>query len=169
MIEEWEVIDDNGNPTGEIVRKGEPRAYEEGVYHWGADVWILNSENKLLIQKRSSAKRIEPNVWAMTGGNVMLGEDPRNTLAREAREELNMELNPDDLTYFTTMKTGNVLIKTYFMRRDYNISEMSYKEDEVSEVKWATWEEIDELVKNGEFISNRWQYVKDYLKEQIGE
>ncbi len=169
MIEEWEVIDDNGNPTGEIVRKGEPRAYEEGVYHWGADVWILNSENKLLIQKRSSAKRIEPNVWAMTGGNVMLGEDPRNTLAREAREELNMELNPDDLTYFTTMKTGNVLIKTYFMRRDYNISEMSYKEDEVSEVKWATWEEIDELVKNGQFISNRWQYVKDYLKEQIGE
>ena len=44
---------------------------------------------------------------------------------------------------------------------------MSYKDDEVSEVKWATWEEIDELVRNGEFISNRWQYVKDYLKNII--
>ena len=167
MTEEWEVIDKYGNLTGEIVKKSDPHAYEKGVYHWGADVWILNSENKLLIQKRSSVKRIEPNVWAMTGGNVMAGEDPKDTLVREAREELNITLDPKELIYFTVVKTGNVLIKTYFMRHDYDISKMKYKDDEVSEVKWATWKEIDDLVKNNEFISARWRYVKDYLKDRI--
>ena len=167
MIEEWEVIDKYGNLTGEIVKKGDPHAYEKGVYHWGADVWILNSENKLLIQKRSSVKRIEPNVWAMTGGNVMLREDPKDTLVREAKEELDITLDPNELIYFTVVKTGNVLIKTYFMKHDYDISKMKYKDDEVSEVKWATWKEIDDLVKNNQFISARWRYVKDYLKKKI--
>lgn len=34
---------------------------------------------------------------------------------------------------------------------------MKFQEDEVSDAKWATWEEIDDLVKNGQFIKHRWE------------
>ncbi len=167
MIEKWEVIDKYGNLTGEIVKKGDSRAYEKGVYHWGADVWILNSENKLLIQKRSKNKKYEPNVWAMTGGNVILGEDPKDTLKREFKEELDIDLNLDNLECFTKVKTNNAIVREYFTRQDYDTSKMKFKDFEVTEVKWATWEEIDYMAKNKEFISNRWEFVSSYLKSKI--
>ena len=40
---------------------------------------------------------------------------------------------------------------------------MKFQEDEVSDAKWATWEEIDDLVKNGHFIKRRWEFVKQFL------
>ena len=73
-MELWEVLDDNGNPTGEIMEKYDQKVFDKELYHLGSDVWIINNENKILIQKRSEQKRLEPNVWAMTGGSVILGE-----------------------------------------------------------------------------------------------
>ena len=44
---------------------------------------------------------------------------------------------------------------------------MIFSEDEVADAKWLTWNEIDDLVKDDNFIQNRWDFVKDYLKEEI--
>ena len=85
-MELWEVLDDNGNATGEVMKKYDKRVFDKGFYHLGADVWIINSDNKLLIQKRAKQKRLEPNVWAMTGGSVILGENSKDTIVREAKE-----------------------------------------------------------------------------------
>lgn len=74
-MELWEVLDGKGNPTGEIMRKYDQKVFDRGLYHLGADVWIINSDNKILIQKKSPLKKLEPNVWAMTGGSVILGEN----------------------------------------------------------------------------------------------
>ena len=67
MIEQWEILDNNGNPTGEIMEKYDQKVFDRGLYHLGSDVWIINSENKILIQKRSKQKRLEPNVWQWKG------------------------------------------------------------------------------------------------------
>ena len=165
--EEWDVLDELGNPTGEIVKKKDPRAYEKGVYHGGADVWIINSENKFLIQKRSQKKKVHPNVWAMTGGSVIRGETPQETLLRECFEELEINIDINKLKWFTRFKTECVWIDNYILREDFDISKMVYKEDEVSEVKWASWEEIDNLVKNNEFIIHRWEFVGELLKKEL--
>ena len=44
---------------------------------------------------------------------------------------------------------------------------MKFCEDEVADAKWLTWNEIDDLVKDDSFIQNRWNFVKNYLKEEI--
>ncbi len=62
---------------------------------------------------------------------------------------------------------GNVWIDTYILKHDYDISKMKFQEDEVSDAKWATWEEINELVKNGEFIKHRWEFVNKFLKDEL--
>lgn len=85
-MEYWEVLDGEGKTTGEIMEKYDKKVFERGFYHLGADVWIINSDNKILIQKRSPLKRLEPNVWAMTGGSVILGENSLDTIVREAKE-----------------------------------------------------------------------------------
>lgn len=130
MIEQWEILDNNGDPTGEIMEKYDQKVFDRGLYHLGSDVWIINSENKILIQKRSQQKRLEPNVWAMTGGSVILEEKSKETIVREAKEELDIDINPSD-------------------------------------AKWATWDEINILVKNGEFIKHRWEFVNKFLKDEL--
>ena len=166
-MEQWEVLDGDGNPTGEIMEKYDKKVFERGMYHLGTDVWIINSENKILIQKRSEQKRLEPNVWAMTGGSVMLGEKSPQTIVREAKEELNIDINPNNLKLITKFRTGNVWIDTYILKCDYDVSKMKFQEEEVSDAKWATWEEINDLVDKGEFIKHRWEFVSEILKGEI--
>lgn len=85
-MEVWELLDKEGNKTGETFVRG--NTMPEGRYHLGADVWIVNSEGKFLIQKRSPLKKNEPNVWAMTGGSVIAGENSLEAIQREVAEEL---------------------------------------------------------------------------------
>ena len=167
VMELWEVLDDNGKPTGEIMKKYDQKVFDRGFYHLGADVWIINSDNKILIQKRAKQKKLEPNVWAMTGGSVILGENSKDTIVRESKEELDIDINANDLKLITKFKTGNVWIDTYILKCDYDIPKMKFQEDEVSDVKWATWTEINDLVNSGKFIKHRWEFVSKFLKEEI--
>ena len=85
-MEIWDILDSEGNKTGRTMVKGEEKL-PEGFYHLGADVWIKNSENKILIQKRSPQKKLSPNVWAMTGGSVIKGETSIETIERDTERD----------------------------------------------------------------------------------
>ena len=134
-MEIWDILDSEGNKTGRTMVKGEEKV-PEGFYHLGADVWIKNSENKILIQKRSPQKKLSPNVWAMTGGSVIKGETSIETIEREAFEELGVQLNIKDAKRLTRFRTGNVWVDTYFLKQDIDLSQIIMQKEEVSEVKW---------------------------------
>ena len=166
-MEYWEVLDAEGNATGEIMKKYDPEVFARGLYHLGADVWIINCDNKILIQKRSGQKKLEPNVWAMTGGSVVVGENSLETIVREAKEELNIDIESHNLKLITKFRTGNVWIATYVLKENYDIAKMTFQKEEVSDAKWATWDEINDLVNKGQFIKNRWEFVGEFLKKEI--
>lgn len=50
---------------------------------------------------------------------------------------------------------GNVWIDTYVLKYDYDISKMKFQEDKVFDAKWATWKEVDDLVKNDSWFKNQ--------------
>ena len=166
MKEMWQLYDFNENPI-EVVDRNNPKVWDKGMFHMGADIWIINDDKKILVQKRSKYKKLEPNVWAMTGGSVIYGETPTQTIVREAKEELGIDLIPEELKQITEFKTQNVWVKTFILKQNLDISQMIFSEDEVADAKWLTWNEIDDLVKDDNFIQNRWNFVKDYLKEEI--
>ena len=89
------------------------------------------------------------------------------SIVREAKEELNIDIDENNLKLITKFRTGNVWVDTYVLKCDYDISKMKFQEEEVSNAKWATWDEIDDLVKKGQFIKNRWEFVNNFLKEEI--
>lgn len=105
----------------------------------------------------------------MTGGSVIVGENSLETIVREAKEELDITIDSNKLKLITKFKTGNVWIDTYILKNDYDISKMNFQKEEVSDAKWATWNEIDELVKEGKFIKNRWEFVNEFLKKEINK
>lgn len=165
MPEMWDLLDESGQKIGKTIRKGEP--IPEGLYHAGADVWILNSQNKILIQKRSPKKRLQPNVWAMTGGSTFKGETSLQTIEREVFEELGIQLNLEKVKFVKCFKEDKVFIDTYFTKQEIDLKDIVMQESEVCEVKWAAYEEIEELVQNGQFIDGRWGYVRAVIKEVI--
>lgn len=164
-MEIWDILDSNGNLTGKTIKKGE--AIPEGYYHLGADIWIINSENKILIQKRSPQKNLSPNVWAMTGGSVIKGETSRETIERETMEELGIKLNVEKAQLLKRFKTGNVWLDTYFIKQDIDIEKIRIQEDEVCDVKWSTYDEIEKIFQDGNFIKNRWDFVRNMIKDFI--
>lgn len=169
MSELWELLDGIGMSKNFVDDRSNPIFFEKGNYHLGADVWIVNSDKKIFIQKRSDAKKLSPGVWAMTGGSVIYGETPKETIVRESMEELSIDVQQDELEFMTKFKTGNVWVDTYILKRDYDISKMKFDIQEVVEAKWATWQEIDDIVNSGNFIEHRWEFVKDYLKEETNK
>lgn len=161
-MEIWDLLDEEGNKTGKTMIKGE--IIPKGQYHLGADIWIINSENKILIQKRSAQKKLSPNVWGMTGGSVIKGENSLQTIERETLEELGIKLNMDNIQLVKHYKTGNVWLDTYLTKQDINLEDIVMRVEEVSKVKWATYDEIEELYKNNQFIENRWEFVRNIIK-----
>ncbi len=163
----WNILDEDGNLTGETMHKNDEKVWQKGIYHQGVDVWIINSKKQILIQRRSPQKKLEPNVWAMTGGSVRKGENALEALKRETLEELGIELDVEKGIKIQHYKTGNVWLEEYIVEQDINLENITMQTEEVSEVKFATYDEIEKIYQKNLFIKNRWEFVKEEIKKYI--
>ena len=57
---------------------------------------IITKDGKILMQKRKGSK-LWPGYYALPAGHIDPGENQYDALVREAREELGIELNPEDI------------------------------------------------------------------------
>ena len=92
-----------------------------------------------------------------------------NLEQRETKEELGISLNMKDIKLVKQYKTGTVWLDTYLIKQDIDLKDIIMQEEEVCEVKWATYKEIEELFAHNQFMENRWEYIKDIIKDFIGE
>lgn len=159
----WDIYDINRRKTGRTVERGKPMAQDE--YHIVVNVWIKNSDGKWLISKRSPNKHF-PNMWESTGGSALAGEDSLTAALREAKEELGIELCPENGYLFKTAirqyRNFPDFLDIWVFNQDFPIESVVLQAGETCGAKWASSEEILEMEKNGEFIPMN---VYPYLKE----
>ena len=72
-MELWDLRDEQGNPTGETMVRGDH--LRPGQYHLVVHIWVSDSRGRLLIQKRASHLKLMPGIWAATGGSAIAGEE----------------------------------------------------------------------------------------------
>ena len=61
-------------------------------------VFILqDSRGRVLLQHKAKDSKVLPNQWAFFGGGIDAGETPEKAVAREAKEELGIDLKDVDL------------------------------------------------------------------------
>jgi isopentenyldiphosphate isomerase len=58
-MEYIDILDESGKPTGE--KKSKKEVHEKGYWHRVVHLWLLNSRQELLIQKRSHEKDSYPD------------------------------------------------------------------------------------------------------------
>lgn len=73
-----------GNMTGMIIEK-------KPVLGTAA---IIRKDGKILIAQRNKDSKLEADKWEFPGGKVEFLEDPKDTIVREIKEELDLVIRP---------------------------------------------------------------------------
>lgn len=177
MSELVDVLDESGNKTGQVVARNV--AWEQSLPHRSVSVWILNLAGEILVQRRSAAKKLFPNVWDKSaGGGVDAGETAIDAIAREIREEIGLNIAYSDFvsigSFKDFFKTGVYDIKlihdVFLVCGDYKISDMIPDTSEVAELKYVTKEWIENYISiTDPKISALDRTVFDMLKNWLKE
>ena len=142
-----EFVEMFDNKRRALNKKVERYTHISGEYAQGSHVWIINSKNEFLIQKRTPTKRLYPNLWSITSGGTDCGETTLETAYREVKEELGIEIKPEELELMMTYKRNQDFVDVWLVRKDIKLEEITMQQEEVSEVKWVTVEELESLIK----------------------
>ncbi len=155
-MEYLDLLDHKGQPNGQKKLRSE--VHRDGDWHAAVHAWIVTSNVELLLQKRSPQKDNNPNMWDVSiAGHIPSGEDTALTVVREAEEELGLKLRPEDLELLFTVAQERKTDKynnrefddVYLIHRDLNLGDMVIQKDEVTEVKFLPFPELERLIKSG--------------------
>ena len=84
------LVDDQDRELG-FKSKGD-RHSGKGVLHRAFSIFVLNSDNELLLQKRSGTKLLWPNYWSNTCcSHPRRGESMSEAVSRRLKQELGFE------------------------------------------------------------------------------
>lgn len=154
MEEYVDILDSvTGEKTGEVITKKE--AHRTGKWHSSIHIWIISKDSKkILLQKRCPDKNLFPNMWDISvGGHVSSGEETLISAKRELSEELG--LNPENykFEYVDIIKekfvdgdiVSNEFVTIYKIISDVNLDSISLQKEEVSEARWFSKSELNNL------------------------
>lgn len=162
-MEYFDVYDKNRN----LINKKLPRGAElkHGEFNQGVAVWIINNEGKILLSQRSAIKS-HPLKWEAPGGCSVVGESSVETAIREIREEIGLNLKSADLNLLTTKLYKKQFVDVYMVKYDLKIEDLVLQKEEVAQVKWVSFDEIEKIIENGEMVSysiEHYNFVKSKL------
>lgn len=149
--------------TGETIEKGQD--VPSGRYYITVVVFIENSKGEFLLQKRALRK---DGRWATTGGHPVSGESSLEGIVTEIQEELGQTVNQNELTLFKTIMTEDDFVDLYYMNKDIDINDVVLQEEEVEDAKWATKEEIEQLIEEDKFSKSHeefYRYCLEFLEK----
>lgn len=143
------IVDENGNFTGKIMDKDE--AHDKNLLHNEVGLFLINDKGQVLLQKRSSNKRFDPNKWALCAGHVEAHESLEEAMLREAKEEIGIDISKNDLHQFgekdVLIRNSNSHITYfYYIKTNMEEKEFTIQEDELSEVKWFYIDEVIDMI-----------------------
>ena len=116
MTEIWDIYDRYGNRTGRTMKRGIPK---EGDYMLCVHMFLLTSDNRYLIQKRSENKESHPGEWDITGGAAISGESSVDAILRETEEEVGIKLDEKDLYYAGRFVKEHRIIEIFFCQKGF--------------------------------------------------
>ncbi|MFL0167987.1 NUDIX hydrolase [Candidatus Clostridium helianthi] len=134
------------------VRKERSEKLEDGEYYLATEVWIINSRSEILIQQRSSNKDVLPNMWGLTTGCMVSGEGSKEGALREVNEEIGLSIEKDELNFIRRIFRENSIWDIYFVYKDVELSKLILQKEEVSNVKFVSIEEFNNMLLSGELF-----------------
>lgn len=135
-----------------LHERGKP--IPEGCYHIVVHVWVKNTNGEFFITKRSHKKELAPDMWEVTGGSALAGEDSLSAALRETREETGIVHSADSLSLFYSYVRHDNINDVWLIEADFPLTEFVAQEGETCDAAWASGNMIRQMADSGEF----WKY-----------
>ena len=144
--------------TNLIIQRGDK--VPEGYYRLVVHICIFNEEGKMLIQQRTPNKKWG-NKWDISvGGCVSSGENSSLAAHREVQEELGLNIDFSNKRCNFTFNFDEGFDDIFLVTiNNLELSTLSLQPTEVQAVKWATRDEIIQMIRSDDFIS----YYESYI------
>lgn len=149
-----DVLDPNGHKTGQV--KSRRLVHRDGDWHRAVDIWIVNPDLGILIQRRTDHKDSWPGYWDIScGGHLTTGDDSLSGAVRELTEELGLEVEPSDLHFLTTTRStthpspdfiNNSFNDLYLLWTDKTLADLTLQESEVAALQFVSPAELQEML-----------------------
>lgn len=161
----WQV-DEDDIPIGPIGREDSRRT---GARYRIVRVSVEDSDGDILIQKRASTKKTYPNCWdTSAGGNIDFPESYEEAASREVGEEIGLR-NPilEEVAYFyaeAVDPAGNKMNRftKVFKTQATKETQFVLQEEEVSESRWVSLEELLEMSGSDQITDGLQQTIDHY-------
>lgn len=154
-----DLVDKNDQIIGEVVRK-EANA-DPSLLHREVGIVIVDTEQRILLQKRSAYKTVNPQMWSICAGHIEKGGDPETTAHRELLEEYGF----DTQLTFLQKELHSYPHETHFAYLyvgKYTDQAIQVEPAEIEMVKFVSKEQLDSMIKAGEKINDH--YFKAFEK-----
>lgn len=165
MQEFLDIVDENGEPTGETVER--KIAHRDGTRHRTSHVWLARKRNgkiEILLQKRAQNKDSYPGCYDISSaGHIPAGDGFKQSAIRELREELGITAEENELIYCGDRNVqwnaefcgrpfcDNQFSRVFLLWKDVEEGDFTLQEEELESVRWIDFDECVEKVKNNEF------------------
>lgn len=163
-MEIWDLYDKDRNLTGETAVRGEP--LPPGRYHLVVHALFLNSKGETLLQRRAKEKEILPDIWSVTGGSAVAGEDSFTACVREAEEEMGFAPDPSRARLFLTERRDRpdrgFFRDVWLFYQDVPIESMTWQPGEVQDGMWIIPEKIKEDPKLWQDVNQMYFWPQAY-------
>ena len=141
MKEKRDLYNKDSELTGLTYYKGDN--IPDGYYPMVVMIAIQNSEGKFLMQKRVPSKGGD---YGVTGGHPKSGETPYEGIITEVKEELGIDISDKEIIEFNSGCDGVDCYKMYYTKLDISMDEIVIQEEELSEVRWFSMDELEDMV-----------------------
>ena len=145
--EVWDLYDAHGHRTGRTMTRGED--VPAGLYHLAVHIWPRNSRGEFLVQRRAPVVQWKPNLWAVTGGSAVSGENAVTAARRELREEIGYDDAEDEMEQVACLRRTNSFCGVYSLRIDWPAERFVLQREEVSAVQWCDSARLMRMVAEG--------------------
>jgi len=155
MREERDLYNSNLEKTNKTYFKGDK--VPDGYYPMVVMIAIENSKGEFLMQRRSKNKGGD---WGVTGGHPKSGESPIDGIVTEVKEELGIDIEKDEVIEFNNGCDGKDCYRMYYIKKDINLNDITIQEEELSEVKYFSMQELEDMVERNELNEDQVAFFK---------
>ena len=146
----WDIYDANHNLTDKTILRSEAKDLKPGDFHLAAFIYILRSDGKFLITKRSPQKKTFPNMWEIPHGAVQSGETSLDAAIREAFEECGLVLQRENAELITKYCGDNLIADKWLFQQNFNLDDIVLQDGETCDAHACTLDDMLTLIKNNE-------------------
>ncbi len=176
-MEYIDILDEQGNLTGKTGTREE--VHKKGYWHRAINVFMINKDNQLLIQKRAASKKKHPNLWDYScAGHLSAGDSSISGAMREIEEELGIKVEEKNMKLIDTLLKSyspkpdffeNEFQDIYLCLQDIAAEEITLQLEEVAEAKYIPFKEYKQriLEEDKEFVNRKKTHVQ--VLEKIEE